>query len=446
MTAHGRAEDLLRVQRYEQVIQRTVLAKSYGRVMQVVGLTIESRGPSARIGDVCLIHLPDEARVACEVVGFRGDRVLLMPLSDVAGLAAGCPVEATGQRLRVGVGQELLGRVVDGLGQPLDGLPAPRVSALAAVDRDPPSPLSRPRIRSPFATGVRVIDGLLTLGRGQRIGLFAGSGVGKSTLLGMIARGSEADVTVIALVGERGREVREFLERDLADARSRAVVVVATSDRPALARIKAALTATAIAEHFRDQGLDVLFMMDSVTRYAMALREIGLAVGEPPTARGYTPSVFAALPKLLERAGLAERGSITGVYSVLVDGDDLQDPITDAVRGILDGHIVLARELANRGHYPAVDALASVSRLMSDVASAQHRADAAQLRAWLAAKRDIEDLVRIGAYQRGTDPVADQALEVDTQLTSFLRQTVDEQEPLDVTVNRVHGLAGGGAA
>lgn len=429
--------------KYEDALRKSRLHKRYGRVEKVVGLTIESRGPAARIGDICRIRSDDGGVSACEVVGFRGDTVLLMPLGFVDGLAPGSEVEAVGDSFSVGVGDGLLGRVLDGLGEPIDGRSLP-VHSKVHVHRDPPSPLARARIAERLATGVRVIDGLMTLGRGQRIGLFAGSGIGKSTLLGMIARGSEADVNVIALIGERGREVREFIERDLGGARERSVVVVATSDQPPLVRVKGAFVATAIAEYFRDQGRHVTLMMDSVTRFAMAQRELGLAIGEPPTSRGYTPSVFAVLPRLLERAGSAEVGSITGIYTVLVDGDDLQEPIADAVRGILDGHIVLSREIANKAHFPAIDPLLSVSRVMTDIVSDEHQRAARQARLWLAAKREVEDLVRIGAYQAGSDPVADEALAVDAELRDFLRQDVAQRSDFDETALRLLAMTEGG--
>lgn len=430
-----------KLQRYDEALRDVRLHKVNGRVEKVIGLTIEARGPVAKIGDVCLIHGPDGEHSLSEVVGFRQDLVLLMPLGDVSGLAPGSVVEATGESFQVAVGDALLGRVIDGLGVPIDDLGDLFAERRVPIHRDPPSPLARPLIESVMATGVRVIDGLLTLGRGQRVGLFAGSGVGKSTLLGMIARNSDADVNVIALIGERGREVRSFIEKDLGDAIDRSVVVVATSDQPPLARIKGAFVATAIAEYFRDAGKNVTLMMDSVTRFAMALREQGLAIGEPPTARGYTPSVFAALPKLLERAGTAERGSITGIYTVLVDGDDLQDPIADAVRGILDGHIVLSRELANRGHFPSVDTLQSISRLMTEIVDDRHRKAAAQVRTWLAAKRDAEDLIRIGAYQRGTDPVIDRAIDAEPTLLRLLRQDVSETATFEETRQAFETLA-----
>ncbi len=435
--------DLPSLDAYKTALDRGRFHKVYGRVEQVIGLTMEANGPAARIGDVCVIHSDHGQDSLCEVVGFRADRVLLMPLGSLDGLAPGSEVEATGNSLQIAVGQGLLGRVLDGLGEPMDGLGKLEADEWVPIHRNPPSPLSRPRIDRRLGTGVRVIDSLLTLGLGQRVGLFAGSGVGKSTLLGMIAKNTEADINVIALIGERGREVREFIERDLGGALAHSVVVVATSDQPPLVRIKGAFVATAIAEYFRDQGNQVTLMMDSVTRFAMASRELGLAIGEPPTARGYTPSVFATLPKLLERAGRAKLGSITGIYTVLVDGDDLQDPIADAVRGILDGHIVLDRNLANRGHFPSVDPLQSISRLMGDVAQKEHVQAAMHIRRLMAAKRDVDDLIKIGAYQQGSDEVADQAIKIDRDLQTFLRQTVDDASAFDDTIEQLRNLVQG---
>lgn len=373
---------LLDLDRYKEVLNHIDPVRVNGKVTQVIGLTVESEGPDASVGDICMIcPLKGGSPIPAEVVGFRDNRLLLMPLGELHAIGAGCDVVATGRPLTVQVGSELLGKVLDGLGQPLDGSKLPLRMPHCSTHRTPGNPLTRPRVTEPLGTGVRAIDGLLTVGRGQRVGIFAGSGVGKSTLLGMIARNTAADVNVIALIGERGREVLEFIEKDLGpEGLARSVVVVATSDQPALIRIKGALIATTIAEYFRDRGLDVMLMMDSVTRYAMALREVGLAIGEPPATRGYTPSVFAALPKLLERAGTGPTGSITAFYTVLVDGDDMNEPIADAVRGILDGHIVLHRNLANKGHFPAIDVLASVSRVMKDIVSEEHRDAAEQLK------------------------------------------------------------------
>jgi len=398
-----------------------------GRVNDLIGLIVEATGLEAEVGQVCLVEAGRSREpVPAEVVGFRSGRTLLMPLGDLHGLAPGHAVRATGRPVSVPVGPELLGRVLDGLGRPLEGSPL-AARERRAIEAAPPDPLQRARITDQVSLGVRALDALVPCGRGQRLGIFAGSGVGKSSLLGMIARSTSADVNVIALVGERGREVREFIERDLGpEGLARSVVVVATSDQPALVRIKAALTATTIAEAFRDDGADVMLMMDSVTRFAMAQREVGLAVGEPPATRGYTPSVFAMLPKLLERSGTSAGGSITGLYTVLVDGDDFNEPIADAVRSILDGHVVLTRELAHAGHYPAVDVLQSVSRLVSEVQDADTRAAAQEARSLLAAYHDKRDLIAIGAYERGTDPRTDRAIDARPALESFLRQPVEE--------------------
>lgn len=418
-----------------------------GRVTEVIGLVVESRGPEARIGERCEIHVGKRSRpqqpLDAEVVGFREGRTLLMPLGDAAGVGPGQTVRATGSAVSVGVGPELLGRVVDGLGRPLDGRPAPRVTATRSIDARPPDPMSRPPIRTPLSLGVRAIDAMMPCGRGQRMGIFAGSGVGKSTLMGMMARRTTADVNVICLVGERGREVREFIEHDLGPSGlARSVVVVATSDQPALVRIKAAFVATAMAEYFRDQGKDVLLLMDSVTRLATAQREVGLAIGEPPATRGYTPSVFQLLPRLLERAGASSRGTITGLYTVLVDGDDMNEPIADAVRSILDGHIVLSRDLAHRHHYPAIDVLQSVSRLAPQLLDRDVLLSGGRVRELLAAHRRAEDLINIGAYVAGSDPVVDEARAKQDLIGGFLKQTVDEPYSRDDTLARLVDLAG----
>lgn len=413
-----------------------------GRVTQVIGLVIESDGPSVSIGETCIIENGSHGNtVPCEVVGFRGDKVLLMPLGDLSGIAPGSRVTATRQPLVISVGHELFGRVLDGLGQPIDGKGPIVSSTKRTVSKSAPDPLRRKRISKPLATGIRAIDGMLTCGKGQRIGIFAGSGVGKSVLLGMIARNSEADVNVIALVGERGREVRDFIDKDLGEGISKSVVVAVTSDQPSLIRVKGAMTATTIAEYFRDLGLDVMLMMDSVTRVAMAQREIGLAIGEPPTSKGYTPSVFALLPKLLERSGTSEVGSITGLYTVLVEGDDMTEPIADAVRSILDGHIVLTRKLANANHYPAIDVLESVSRLMIDVVSEEHYAAANRIREIMAVYRESEDLINIGAYNKGSNPKIDLAIEKIGPITAFLRQGINERSNFDETLKRLKALA-----
>jgi flagellum-specific ATP synthase len=417
--------DVLRTQvRHLPPVQRV------GTVTGVAGLVIESDGPNVGLGEMCLVRSTrTEFSVRAEVVGFREHRLLLMPLGETSGLHVGCEVAAVERPLLPRPGPELLGRVLDALGRPFDGLGSLPVDR-AEHDNQPPHPLRRQRIREALPTGVRALDTFVPLGRGQRLGLFAGSGVGKSTLLGMIARGCTADVIVVALVGERGREVREFLEKDLGpEGLRRSVVVVATSDTPAPLRLRAAFTATAIAESYRDQGKNVLLMMDSVTRFAMAQREIGLAVGEPPATRGYTPSVFALLPRLLERTGVGEQGSITALYTVLVEGDDMNEPVADAVRGILDGHLVLSRQLAHFNHYPAIDVLESVSRLSRDICSPAELEWAARAREHLALYRKNEDLVSIGAYQKGASSALDQAVALQEPLRKFLRQGVHELTP-----------------
>jgi flagellum-specific ATP synthase len=437
------AEVETRLEALGDIVSRSDLHRRRGRVSDLIGLIVEATGLEAEVGQVCDVSAGrGREPVPAEVVGFRGGRTLLMPLGDLHGLAPGHEVTATGRPVNVPVGVELLGRVVDALGRPLDSRPL-HSHARRAIEAPPPDPLARTRIHEQVSLGVRALDALVPCGRGQRLGIFAGSGVGKSSLLGMIARSTSADVNVICLVGERGREVREFVERDLGpEGLERSVVVVATSDQPALVRIKAALTATTIAEAFRDQGADVMLMMDSVTRFAMAQREVGLAIGEPPATRGYTPSVFAMLPRLLERSGTSDVGSITGLYTVLVDGDDFNEPIADAVRSILDGHVVLTRELAHAGHYPAVDVLQSVSRLTTEVQTPQTRAAAQQVRTLLAAYKDKADLIAIGAYERGTDPLTDRAIDARPVLEDFLRQAVDEPTAAPDTEQRLLTLLG----
>jgi flagellum-specific ATP synthase len=416
-----------------------------GRVSELIGLVVESRGPSARVGERCEVQVAGRAGGApldAEVVGFREGKTLLMPLGEAAGIGPGQTVIASGAPLKVGLGSSLLGRVLDGLGRPIDDGPPLVVEHRRSVHASPPSPMTRPTIDAPIALGVRSIDTLIPCGRGQRLGIFAGSGVGKSTLLGMMARRTSADVNVIGLIGERGREVRDFIENDLGpEGLARSVVVVATSDQPALVRIKAAFVATTIAEYFRDQGADVLLMMDSVTRLATAQREVGLAIGEPPATRGYTPSSFAILPRLLERAGTSPRGTITGLYTVLVEGDDMNEPIADTVRSILDGHIVLSRTLAHRGHYPAVDVLSSVSRLTTQLLDAGQQATGSRLREMLAAYARAEDLIAIGAYVHGSDPRVDEARAKLDDIDAFLRQTVDEPYDRDDAFARLSALA-----
>jgi flagellum-specific ATP synthase len=416
--------------------------KINGRVTQVIGLVIESIGPPAMIGEICQIR-SDRQRppIPAEVVGFRENRVLLMPLGVMEGLKPGSEVVALRKTQHVPVGEDLLGRVLDGLGNPMDGRGPILSQTRYPVNASPPDAMRRTRIIQPLGLGVRAIDGCLTVGKGQRVGIFAGSGVGKSTLLGMLARNSEADVNVVVLTGERGREVRDFIEESLGEeGLRRSVVVVATSDQPALVRIKAALVATAIAEYFRDQGKDVILMMDSLTRLAMAQREVGLAIGEPPTTRGYTPSVFALLPRLLERAGMSTHGSITGLYTVLVEGDDMNEPVADTARSILDGHIVLSRTLAQQNHYPAIDVLQSVSRLMPSVTTAEHRAAAGELRSLLATYAEAEDLLNIGAYVHGSNPRIDRACRYIEAIRNFLRQPSEERTEFSQTVAWLQGM------
>lgn len=425
------------------LIENASLHEVSGRVTQVVGLVVESNGPNARVGDLCMIEPGHGELIRAEVVGFRGDRTLLMPLGELSGVRAGCAVLSSGHCLRVPVGPELLGRALDGLGEPMDGLGPLKCSRHYPIYATPPNALSRTMIQRPMETGVRAIDGMLTLGEGQRMGIFAGSGVGKSTLLGMIARNCSADVNVIALIGERGREVREFIEHDLGpEGLRKSIIVCATSEQPALVRIKAALTATAIAEYFRDQGKSVLLMMDSVTRFCMAQREVGLAVGEPPSTKGYTPSVFALLPKLMERAGNSDRGAITALYTVLVEGDDTNEPIADAARSILDGHVVLNRKLTSKGHYPPIDVMQSLSRVAPMVTDGSQQAMARDIRELMAAYSDVEDLVSIGAYKPGTKPMADRALEKWDAINGFLRQAKDQATGFSQTVQMMRGIVG----
>ncbi|PAB61272.1 flagellar protein export ATPase FliI [Anaeromicrobium sediminis] len=415
--------------KYESALENIDLIKYTGKVSRVVGLMVESNGPAVNLGEICEIYpLKSTGCIKAEVVGFNDSKVLLMPLGEMDGIGPGSRVVATGRSLSVKVGEELLGRILDGLGNPIDDLGTFDTKHIYPVNNQPPNPLTRKKIREPLSLGVKSIDGLLTCGVGQRIGIFAGSGVGKSTLMGMIARNTKADINVIALIGERGREVREFIENDLKEeGLKRSVLVVATSDKPALVRMKGALIATAIAEYFRDQGKNVMLLMDSLTRFSLAQREVGLAVGEPPVTRGYTPSVFAALPKLLERSGNSSKGSITALYTVLVDGDDLNEPITDTVRGILDGHIVLSRKLANQNHYPAIDILASVSRVMPNIASLDHKNNANKLRNTLATFKEAEDLINIGAYVPGSDPKIDYSIKMIDKINEFLRQGIEEE-------------------
>ncbi len=419
-------------------VNNTSAIYSEGIVKKVIGLTVEVQGIKAFVGELCIIYNESGNPINCEVVGFKDEFVVLMPLDELIGISPGCRVVPQRKPLSVACSDEMLGHILDGLGNPLDG----NLSLLGGEDypleNEAPDPLKRKRIKDIMPTGVRAIDGFLTVGDGQRIGIFAGSGVGKSTTLGMIAREAKADINVISLIGERGREVLEFIEKDLGpEGMKRSVVVCATSDKPALIRIKGALTATAIAEYFRDKGKKVILMMDSVTRFAMAQREVGLAIGEPPATKGYTPSVFAKLPKLMERSGTSAEGSITAFYTVLVDGDDFNEPIADAVRGILDGHIVLSRDLAHKNHYPAIDILNSVSRLMSSIAPKEHKEAASMARDLLATYKESEDLINIGAYAKGTSPKIDKAIRYNDSLNSFLCQYVDEKSSFEETQNQL---------
>ncbi len=428
--------------KYTLTVERTDPQKFVGHVTRVQGLMIESQGPQAVVGELCRIETA-AGEVWAEVVGLNGKTVQLMPFDDVQGLEIGCRVKAMGETLQVPVSDRLLGRVLDGLGRPIDGKGDIGSAVLYPAVSDPPDALSRQRITRRVTTGVRSIDALVPLGKGQRLGIFAGSGVGKSTLLGMIAKNTSADVNVVALIGERGREVREFIESELgSEGLARSVIIVSTSNTPALARLRGAYVATAVAEYFRDQGKDVMLLFDSVTRFAYAQREIGLAVGEPPARQGYTPSVFSLLPKLLERAGSGDTGTITGLYTILVDGDDLDDPIADAVRGILDGHVVLSRRLADQSHYPAVDVLKSVSRLANKISSPAAREAFTILRRHLAVYSEAEDLINAGAYTAGSNPEIDVAIKKFREIRSFLVQGIDEKAPWIETLKRAAAIAG----
>ena len=429
------------IEKYHQLTENKFY-KNLGKVVKIVGLTIESVGPSAKLNDLCriIIDPQKDISVMAEVVGFRDKRLLLMPYDNVEGLGVGCIVENTGHPLTIPVGEELLGHTLDGIGRPTD------VDELLTrneypVEAAPPDPMARKIIDEVLPLGVKAVDGLITVGKGQRIGIFAGSGVGKSTLLGMFARNTKADINVIALIGERGREVREFIERDMGEeGMKRSVVIVATSDRPALIRNKAAKTATAIAEYFRDQGKDVLLMMDSLTRFSMAQREIGLASGEPPVTRGYPPSVYSEMPKLLERAGTSDKGSITGLYTVLVDGDDFNEPITDTARSILDGHIMLDRKLAHKNHYPAIDVLQSISRVMSSIVDSEHKEAAGKLKNVLATYQEAEDLINIGAYKKGSNSNIDYAIEKIDSVNEFLLQRTHEKFSFEEILEQLEAL------
>ncbi len=424
-------------------LERVSFVKKMGRVVKLVGLTIESKGPDASLNDLCKIYSAEDKKkfVFAEVVGFGDNKVLLMPYGSMDGVGPGAIVENTGSAFRLDVGEHMLGRVLDGLGMPLDEEEIKVSLTGYPLEAPAPAPMDRKIIDEPLALGVKAVDGLLTVGKGQRIGIFAGSGVGKSTLMGMFARNTKADINVIALIGERGREVREFVERDLGEeGMKRSVVVVATSDKPALIRKKAAMTATAIAEYFRDKGHDVLLMMDSLTRFSMAQREIGLASGEPPVSRGYPPSVYGEMPRLLERAGNSDKGSITGLYTVLVDGDDFNEPITDTARSILDGHIMLSRSLAQKNHYPAIDVLQSISRVMSQIVDKSHKQVAGKLKNVLATYQEAEDLINIGAYKKGSNKNIDYAIDKIDAVNEFLCQTTDEKIDFNDTLQRLSAI------
>ena len=425
-------------------IQSTEGIRQRGYVDELVGMLILSRGPGGAVGDLVFIQVPGSGDpIPAEIVGFRSGRVILMAFGEITGIRPGCEVISSGGPIRIGCGDGLLGRIVDGLGHPIDEKGPTQGREMRSIYNRPPDAISRDRIQKPLATGVKAIDGILTWGRGQRVGVFAGSGVGKSTLMGMIARSSEAEINVIALIGERGREVREFIEKDLGEeGLARSVLVVATSDNPPLMRVKGAMAAMTIAEYFRDQGKDVLFMMDSVTRMAMSQREVGLAAGEPPTTRGYTPSVFALLPSYLERAGTSKgSGSITALITVLVEGDDMNEPIADATRGILDGHFVLSRKLAHRSHYPSIDILQSISRVMVDIVPEEQIQAARRITQVCSVYNDSEDLINIGAYQRGTNPEIDLAITMMPSITDFLTQGIYEKVPIDETVKQLKDIA-----
>lgn len=429
-------QSVFRVEKYLDAVERAPICRLKGRISQSIGLTLEATGPRVSLGELCYVQTnTDKQLIPSEVVGFKDNKILLMPLGELEGVGPGSELITTGTILKVKVGMELKGRVLNGLGEPVDGKGRIKSSITYPVINRPPDPLKRKRITQTLPVGVRAIDGLITIGRGQRMGILAGSGVGKSTLLGMIARNTAADINVIALIGERGREVREFLERDLGEeGLARSVVVVATSDQPALIRLKGAFVATSIAEYFRDQGNDVLLLMDSLTRFALAQREVGLAIGEPPATRGYTPSVFALLPRLLERAGTSEKGSITGLYSVLVEGDDMNEPITDAVRGIVDGHIALNRSIAAMNIYPAIDISQSISRVMIDLVSEEHLNNANKFKNLLATYDEARDLIDIGAYKKGSNPGIDESIALIDSCHSFLRQGIFEKAAFNDTL------------
>lgn len=427
---------------YKKILNDINPVVKVGKVVEIIGLIIEADGPESSIGDLCHVVSDDIEPISCEVVGFRENRILLMPLGSIEGLKAGAKVVNSGSDMKVKVSDSLLGRVLDGLGNPIDGLGEIAADKYYSTSGKLINPLKRKPIVEPLSLGIRAIDGLITVGKGQRMGIFAGSGVGKSTTLAMMAKNTSADINVIALIGERGREVREFIEHTLGvDGMKRSVVVVATSEQPSLVKIKAAFVACAIAEYFRDKGKDVLFMLDSVTRIALAQREVGLAVGEPPATRGYTPSVFALMPKFLERAGCNEYGTITGLYTVLVEGDDFNEPVSDTARSILDGHIMLSRSLAHKNHYPAIDVLQSISRVMNNIVDKEHKDAAGKIRSLLASYAKNEDLINIGAYQRGADPLVDKAISLMDKIDRYLIQSGEDKTDYQTSVSEIIRLA-----
>lgn len=433
---------MISLERYSNIIKETNPMREIGKVIEIIGLIIEADGPQSSIGDLCYIYNKlDEEPVWAEVVGFRQAKILLMPLGSMEGLQPGAIVVNTGSAMKIKVGEQLLGRVLDGLGRPIDSLGEISSQNLQSTHAEAINPLKRTRISEPLSLGIKSIDGFITVGKGQRLGIFAGSGVGKSTTLAMMAKNTSADMNVIALIGERGREVREFIENTLGtEGMKRTVVVAATSEQPSLVKIKAAFVATSIAEYFRDTGRDVLFMLDSVTRIAMAQREVGLAIGEPPATRGYTPSVFAIMPKLMERAGSNDKGTMTGLYTVLVEGDDFNEPISDTARSILDGHIMLSREMAHKNHYPAVDVLQSISRVMSEVTVKEHREAAGKIRNLLAVYKKNEDLINIGAYVKGSDRNCDLAIAMIDKINNFLKQETSQRFSYEETVSELLAL------
>ena len=434
----------MKLKELNNIINSAATIERIGTITEIIGLTIVADGPVSSIGDLCHITSPNiKDKILAEVVGFRKENILLMPLGSIEGLSAGAKVVNTGASMRVKVSENMLGRVLDGLGNPIDNKGEITADEYYPINAEIINPLDRKPIDEPLSLGVRAIDGLNTIGKGQRVGIFAGSGVGKSTTLAMIAKNTSADINVIALIGERGREVREFIENTMgAEGMKRSIVVCATSEQPALVKIKASFVACAIAEYFRDKGKDVLFMLDSVTRIALAQREVGLATGEPPATRGYTPSVFALMPKFLERAGANKYGTITGLYTVLVEGDDMNEPIADTARSILDGHIVLSRDLAHKNHYPAIDVLASISRVMNNIVSKEHKDAAGKVRNLLASYRKNEDLINIGAYVKGSDNMTDKAIEYIDKINEYLIQATDDKTNFDISKNRLMELAG----